>query len=296
MPRIFVSYRRADSMDIATRICERLATVFGTPNIIRDIDVGAAEEDRQFVVERAFAESDAVLLIIGPQWPGAVGENIYRALDDPDDYIHLEVAAALQRSNGGVIPVLVNGAEMPNRDDLPADLRGLTALTPHVIQSEPHFNRDLTRLIERLKTRFEPPPPEIGMFVRVSPEERRQLPWTWISLGAIIGVVIAMLAVLLAAPQLGLVPTPTPTATATATATQTLTPSDTPTITQTPTPTQTYTQTPTRTLTFTATPSLTPSPTETLTPTRTPTDALTNTPQRATSTPRATRGTVESNE
>lgn len=278
MPRIFVSYRRADSMDITARICERLNTVFGGDNIVRDIDVGVTDVgERKALTESAIAGSEALLAIIGLHWAGDIGENVYRALDDPEDYIHIEIATALKQKAVLVIPVLVNGAELPEVQDLPPALRALGSLTPVEI-SDDHFSRDLNRLIERIKIRFEPPAPEIGEFVRVAPpEEHRPLPWTWISIGTIIGVILAMIGVLVVSPQFA--PTPTPTNTPTAT----------PTATSIPTETATSTPTDTATPTLTYTPTATRTPTETATETNTPTDAFTNTPSRPSHTPSPTR-------
>jgi YVTN family beta-propeller protein len=75
-------------------------------------------------LERSLHQTDVALVLIGPQWLAATDESGARRLDDPDDFVRLEVAAAL-RSDARVIPVLVDGAPMPRSDELPEELRFL---------------------------------------------------------------------------------------------------------------------------------------------------------------------------
>jgi len=91
------------------------------------MDVDSLSLGRDFVehVERALASAGVALILIGPGWLTAVGKTGGRRLDDPDDYVRREVATAL-RSSTLVIPVFVDGADMPESDELPEDLQSLT--------------------------------------------------------------------------------------------------------------------------------------------------------------------------
>lgn len=64
-----------------------------------------------------------LIAIIGPNWLGTQDDGP-RRLDDPDDWVRLEVEAAISRGIR-VIPVLVDGARMPVETELPQSLRGL---------------------------------------------------------------------------------------------------------------------------------------------------------------------------
>ena len=72
---------------------------------------------------RAVAACKVLLAIIGPTWLTAADERGRRRLDDPDDIVRLEIEAALARGVR-VIPILVEGAVMPAREDLPESLAG----------------------------------------------------------------------------------------------------------------------------------------------------------------------------
>ena len=70
MPRITISYRRDDSLDITGRIFDRLAGHFGREAVFRDIDSIPAGADFRRHIERVLDESDIILAIVGPRWIG----------------------------------------------------------------------------------------------------------------------------------------------------------------------------------------------------------------------------------
>ena len=122
MANVFISYRRSDTTSgYASWIYDRLADAFGADRIFMDVDSLPLGVDFVEHLERALASTDVALVLIGPAWLDALDEAGNRRLNDPDDLVRLEVAAAL-RSSSRVIPVLVDGAEMPGRAALPQDL------------------------------------------------------------------------------------------------------------------------------------------------------------------------------
>jgi formylglycine-generating enzyme required for sulfatase activity len=120
---IFVSYRRDDSSGHAGRLFDKLVARFGNDRIFMDIDTIEPGEDFVTVIESAVASCDILIAVIGRNWlsgrSGATGR-----LNDPNDFVRVEIAAALAR-NIRVIPVLVQKATMPTRQDLPPDLANL---------------------------------------------------------------------------------------------------------------------------------------------------------------------------
>src|SRR5262249_42420918 len=64
------------------------------------------------------APCDVFLAVIGPNWLDAKDDSGRRRFDNPDDFVTIEIAAALAR-NIRVIPVLVDGARTPKADRLP---------------------------------------------------------------------------------------------------------------------------------------------------------------------------------
>jgi hypothetical protein len=121
--KIFISYRREDSAASALGIGQYLEHEFGRKNVFIDIDMRAGVKFPT-VLEERLAECKVMLVLIGPSWLNAHDEQGRRRLDNSDDWVRLEIAHALKR-NITVIPIRINGAELPVRAALPEDVRGL---------------------------------------------------------------------------------------------------------------------------------------------------------------------------
>lgn len=123
MPRIFISYRRADSRKDAGRIFDRVAQAFGKENVFMDLTIPPGKHFVA-VIERTIIESNIMLVIIGKSWLTIADSVGRRRLDDPEDYVRMEIEMGL-RHNLEVIPVVICGAEMPPKGALPEDMRQL---------------------------------------------------------------------------------------------------------------------------------------------------------------------------
>ncbi|HTS93986.1 MAG TPA: toll/interleukin-1 receptor domain-containing protein [Stellaceae bacterium] len=121
--KIFISYRRQDTAANALGICQYLEHEFGQKNVFIDVDMRAGTKFPN-VLEQRLAECKVMLVLIGPDWLGAKDELGHRRLEKLDDWVRLEVSHALRR-NITVIPVLVNGAALPARAELPDNIQGL---------------------------------------------------------------------------------------------------------------------------------------------------------------------------
>src|SRR6266511_6312114 len=115
--KIFINYRRDDSRGTAGRLNDRLIETFGRNKIFMDVDHIPAGADFVAYLNEQVASSDAFLIVIGPNWLDAKDESGRRRLDDHDDFVAIEIAAALER-NIRVIPVLIDGARMPKASEL----------------------------------------------------------------------------------------------------------------------------------------------------------------------------------
>ncbi len=151
MASIFISYRRMDSMAHTGRIYDRLVQAFGARNVFKDVDDIPPGVDFRKVLDKALTAADIVLVIIGPRWLMATDDQGKRRLLDPDDFVRLEVEAALQRSDVLVIPVLVDNAPMPSAESLPPTLRDLAFRNSVVVRNDPDFNRDISNLIKAIQ-------------------------------------------------------------------------------------------------------------------------------------------------
>jgi hypothetical protein len=121
--KIFISYRRDDSAAIALGIGQYLAKEFGRRNVFIDVDINAGAKF-PVVLERRLTECKVLLAVIGPNWLDVRNDAGKRRLDDPNDWVRLEIARALKRDIT-VIPVLIGGAELPKKADLSEDIQGL---------------------------------------------------------------------------------------------------------------------------------------------------------------------------
>jgi hypothetical protein len=146
--RIFISYRRAEAEYPAGWLYDRLVTRFGRDQVFKDVDSIELGDDFAAVIADAVGSCDALLAVIGPQWLTIAAEDGRRRLEDPNDFVRLEIEAALDR-NVRVIPILIGSARMPRPDQLPASLASL-ARRQALELSPNRFRSDTGRLLRVL--------------------------------------------------------------------------------------------------------------------------------------------------
>jgi TIR domain/Domain of unknown function (DUF4384) len=149
MGNIFISYRRGDSIATAGRIRDRLVQAFGRKRVFVDVDDIPHGQDFVTILQSKVAECDVLLAIIGPAWLDARDEKGRRRLDDPEDFVAIEVGSALARDKTAVIPVLVDGAKMPTAAELPDALKPLARRNAIELRNT-QFGSDADRLVKTL--------------------------------------------------------------------------------------------------------------------------------------------------
>ncbi len=158
MTKIFISYRRDDGAGIAGRLRDRLVPVYGAANIFVDVDNLQVGDRFDHKLEAALISANVVIPVIGRRWVEFLGE---RAQSARPDYVRWEVATALQ-SGIAVVPVMIDGAALPDPAVLSEDLRTLPFNTGYSI-SHVHFDRDVADFIARLRDKWPPlTPPLVG--------------------------------------------------------------------------------------------------------------------------------------
>jgi hypothetical protein len=145
----FISYRRKESSHLAGRIYDRLVGQFGEGQVFMDVDTLELGVDFAEEISQAVAACQVLLAIIGPGWLTAADEHGRRRLDDPDDLVRLEIETALAR-DVRVIPILTESVAMPDPNDLPESLVGLSRRTALTIRHE-SFGSDVERLITTIE-------------------------------------------------------------------------------------------------------------------------------------------------
>ena len=145
MPPVFISYRRGDSAGYAGRLHESLEERLGAGAVFRDVDTIEPGQDFANAIQERLRDSSVLLAVIGREWLDAREPDGTRRLDSPSDYVRLEIAAALARADVRVIPVLVEGAAMPQPGQLPEVLRPLAQRQAVALHDE-DWNAGMDRL------------------------------------------------------------------------------------------------------------------------------------------------------
>jgi hypothetical protein len=156
MPRIFISYRREDSGDAAGRLCDCLRTRFGHGNVFMDVDSIPYGADFPQHLAQTVSRCDVLLAVIGERWleirydEGPKKDQ--RRLDDPEDFVRIEIQSALTRDIP-VVPVLIGQASMPHAEELPDDLKQLAFRNAAEVRPGRDFRAHVDRLAQSLDSR-----------------------------------------------------------------------------------------------------------------------------------------------
>ena len=156
---IFISYRRDDTEGEAGRLFDDLSRTLGENSVFMDVTGINPGVDFRKAIDDNVATCGALLAVIGRDWATLTNSSGTRRLDDPNDFVRLEIASALKR-DVAVIPVLVHEAKMPRPDQLPENLKDL-AFRNSVELSHTRWASDVELLIKAL-TRYVDPPSTIA--------------------------------------------------------------------------------------------------------------------------------------
>ena len=149
MAKIFLSYRREDSSGYAGRLYDRLRNHFGSEQVFMDVNTIEPGADFVRTIEGTVGSCDVLVALLGKEWLSSKDQDGRRRLDDPNDFVRLEIATALERRIL-VIPALVGGARIPATQELPGALAGLVRRQALEI-SDSRFHEDANRLISTLE-------------------------------------------------------------------------------------------------------------------------------------------------
>jgi TIR domain len=158
MSKILIFYRREDSTSATGRIYDRLVEAFDRDSVFKDVDSIPPGNDFRTYIAEQLGKCRVCLAVIGRDWMKTRSGK--KRLDDPDDFVRLEIESALKRKKQDkivLIPLLVEGASMPSAKQLPQSIEDLSYLHAFTIRDDPHFNNDMNELINRLKGHIRPP-------------------------------------------------------------------------------------------------------------------------------------------
>ncbi|MFZ1218742.1 MAG: toll/interleukin-1 receptor domain-containing protein, partial [Chthoniobacterales bacterium] len=145
------------SSPVAGRLYDRLQAEFGKGSVFMDFDSIPYGVDFREHIKQTLQRAKVVVAIIGPEWCGG-REPANRRIDDPTDFVRLEVASALE--NGiPIIPVLINNTPMPEAKNLPPELEGLAFRNGLALDTGIDFHHHADRLIAGIHRVVDPPAP-----------------------------------------------------------------------------------------------------------------------------------------
>ena len=140
-----MSYRREETAYAAGWLFDRLVEHLGAGQVFKDVDSIELGDDFVDAIDTAVGSCDVLLALIGSQWLTTADEQGNRRLDDPADFVRLEIEAALKRGVR-VIPILVAGATMPRANEIPPGLARL--VRRQALELSPsRFEFDTSRLL-----------------------------------------------------------------------------------------------------------------------------------------------------
>lgn len=148
MGAVFISYRRGETAGEARALFNDLVVRLGKDFVFMDVDNIALGRDFRQVLYENLASCELMLVLIGKNWVDAKSESGRRRLEDPGDFIRIEIGAALKR-NIPVTPVFVQGARMPAVEQLPEDIRDLHYRNGFEL-SHNRWDSDVQEMIKRL--------------------------------------------------------------------------------------------------------------------------------------------------
>lgn len=204
MPGVFISYRREDTQGYAGSLARSLDETVGPELVFLDTADIVGGTDFPTVLHDAVVSSHVLLALIGPRWLTVTGRDGKPRLHDPSDFVRQEIALALQEGIR-VIPVLVEGAQMPTREDLPEDLHALA--TSNALElSNSHWDEDIARLTEHIHEAIYAGGVRNAALSRISPRFTAIPPMTrdvrrFVAFALAFGVLFTLIALVLLAAQ-----------------------------------------------------------------------------------------------
>ena len=168
MSRAFISYRRADCMIQARSLYDGLRHRLSDWSLFQDLDSIPPGADYETMIKDEIGRCDVLLLMIGDDWLDRDPDGRCR-IDDQHDVVRLEIKAALERGVR-IVPLLVEGAEMPTPDQLPAEIARIVRFNAFEL-SDRRWPRDIDDLVEALRSIDTAPAPSSSEPPAVDVEE-----------------------------------------------------------------------------------------------------------------------------
>lgn len=147
--KIFINYRRHESLKDARHLATLLAQSFGESAVFIDTKGLDGAPDWLHELERQLTATNLMISLICPNWVDIKDDSGKRRIDNDNDFVRYEINRALTRDIP-IVPVLVDGAQMPTADSLPTNLLLLTRPQAEFLRKE-SFDADIARIALRIR-------------------------------------------------------------------------------------------------------------------------------------------------
>lgn len=148
--KVFISYRRDDSRYQARMIYSALCQTVTREHVFMDVDSIPLGANFRKILKDWVDQCEVLLALIGQGWVDANDpKTSRRRLESADDFVRIEISEALARGIP-VVPVLLDGAAMPDRNLLPDDMKELVDRQAEFVEYRT-FDADVERLIRKLR-------------------------------------------------------------------------------------------------------------------------------------------------
>ena len=143
---------------VSSIIYDRLASHFGEASVFIDVDSIPIGVDFTEYLDQQVSQCQLLIAVIGRQWLAMTDNEGNRRLDNPTDFVRIELESALNRKIP-IVPLLISPAQMPTQAELPTSLQKLVYRNGIPVRAGADFNRDMDRLIAGIEAHFKPPKP-----------------------------------------------------------------------------------------------------------------------------------------
>ncbi len=148
---IFLSYRRKDTASATGRLHDYLEKEFGADMVFKDIhDIGLGKDFRKAIGD-TLRDCKVVLVLIGDRYVSLTDAEGNIRIMNPNDYVNIEVSTALAfKDQKLVIPILINGAPMPKRDQIPKSMEAITWQNAIRLTND-YWKTEMERLVKAIR-------------------------------------------------------------------------------------------------------------------------------------------------
>ena len=143
---IFISYRREGSSTFAGILHDTLCRSFPSAGIFKDKNKLHAGKDFKKQIEDAIDRSSIMLVLINKGWAKLTDQQGRKKLFSKEDFIRHEIRTAILKEKH-ILPVLFEGGQMPDKKDLPADIKKLSDYQAHEIDPD-NTVKSINKLVE----------------------------------------------------------------------------------------------------------------------------------------------------